>query len=362
MRLAFRPAAARLAWLLAVAALALPAVAAAAGGPGGPVSGYGPLPRESRALGYCTVFAASTARYRSCLVDHAVQLVLSTHDPADELPRIDLYAHSVGGWLQGNCHVLMHAVGRRYARAAHVTLSNLLDYLPKSNDPGCSAGFAHGMLMQLGPQIVKLGPRGAADDCNRAPTRYQRYSCIHGLGHAYARLFDDTLAPALDACRQLGARNAPDCAQGVFHDYWIAVSGLDATHKPRAPITSPRAFCTSQPRQFARPCWYRAFLERPPAHGVGSAEAITALCRGLAGLEQLACVTGASLIRSEDPTVQMRTCARLPGAMGAACARGVRIPAVALSGHSAQLGLIRGSAAFSITRPSAAATSGSARA
>jgi hypothetical protein len=336
-----------LALALALAAAALvPAAAVAGGGPGGPVQGYGPQPREARALGYCKVFAADTSRYRSCFVNHAVALVVSTHDPADELPRVDRYVHSVGGWLQDNCHVLMHAVGRRYAAAAHVTLENLLHYLPKTNDPGCSAGFSHGMLIFLGPQIVRLGPRGAAADCNRAATRYQRYSCIHGLGHAYARLFNDAIAPALDACRQLGAANAPDCAQGVYHDYWIAVSGLDATHRPAAAVTSPRGLCSTQPSQFVRPCWYRAFLERPPAEPVVSASGITDLCRGLAAPQRLACITGASLIRSDDPTVQMRTCARLPGPDGAACARGVRIPAVALSGLQAELGLIRRCAGF----------------
>jgi hypothetical protein len=332
--------------VLTVAVLALPSAAAGGGGPGGPVAGYGPFKVEARALGYCGLFASKPARYRSCFVDHAVALILSAKDSADELPRIDAYVHSVGGSLQDSCHVMMHAVGRRYAKAAHVTLSTLLNYLPKTNDPGCSAGFAHGMLIYLGPQIVTLGPSGAAKDCNRAPTRYQRYSCIHGLGHAYARLFNDTIAPALEACRELGSGNAGDCAQGVYHDYWIAVSGLDATHKPAAPITSPRRLCATQPLQFARACWYRAFLERPPPGGVRSAGAIIALCRGLHGLEEQACVSGASLVRSDDPTIQMRTCARLRGVLGVACARGVRIPSVALSGLGLQVSLIRQCASF----------------
>ena len=54
--------------------------------------------------------------YRSCLIDQATLLVEHTNDPANELPRIDAYVHSVGGWLQGNCHVLMHSVGRRYGK------------------------------------------------------------------------------------------------------------------------------------------------------------------------------------------------------------------------------------------------------
>jgi hypothetical protein len=161
---------------VAAAALALPAIASANGGLGDTPFGYGKYPLESRTFTSCKRFEATLPFYRSCLIDQATLLVEHTNDPANELPRIDGYVHSVGGWLQANCHVMMHTVGRRYGKKEHVTLTNLLDYLPKTNDPGCSAGFAHGMLIALGPQIQKLGPTGAAADCHRAPTRYQRYS------------------------------------------------------------------------------------------------------------------------------------------------------------------------------------------
>ena len=213
--------------------------------------------------------------------------MIKTNDPADELPRIDEYVHTQAGWLQANCHVMMHTVGRRYGQHAKVTLTNLLNYLPKTNDPGCSAGFAHGMLIALGPEIQKLGPQGAAASCNRAPTRYQRYSCIHGLGHAYARQFNDFVDPALASCKKLGQDDAVDCAQGVFHDYWIAVAGLDGTRRPAGTIISPRKLCAAQPDRFVRVCWYRALLERPPAGGVHSAPQLLATCSGLAGLQSL---------------------------------------------------------------------------
>ena len=159
-------------WIAAaVALLLLPAAASASGGPGDPEFGNGRYPLESRTFGGCKRYAAALPFYRSCLIDQATLLVEHTDDPANELPRIDAYVHSVGGWLQANCHVLMHAVGRRYGKKEHVTLTNLLSHLPKTNDPGCSAGFAHGMLIALGPQIQKLGPKGAAADCHRAPTR-----------------------------------------------------------------------------------------------------------------------------------------------------------------------------------------------
>src|SRR3954452_24900539 len=166
----------RLIAAVAIALLVLPAVALANGGPGDDQPfGYGKYPLESRFFSSCKRFEAAIPFYRSCLADAAYALVTRTNDPADELPRIDAYVHTQAGWLQGNCHVLMHTVGRRYGQHEKVKLANLLDYLPKTNDPGCSAGFAHGMLIAIGPEIQKLGPKGAAAGCDRAATRYQRY-------------------------------------------------------------------------------------------------------------------------------------------------------------------------------------------
>ena len=325
----------------ALTVLLLPATASASGGPGDPEFGNGKYPLESRTFSGCMRYAAALPFYRSCLIDQATLLVEHTNDPANELPRIDAYVHSVGGWLQANCHVMMHTVGRRYGKKEHVTLTNLLNYLPKTNDPGCSAGFAHGMLIALGPQIQKLGPKGAAADCHRAPTRYQRYSCIHGLGHAYARQFNDFLDPALASCSKLGPDDALDCSQGVFHDYWIAVAGLDGTRKTTGTVTSPRKLCGAQPARYVRVCWYRALLERPPAKIPTTASGLLALCSGLQGLQLSGCLTGASLIRSDDPMEQLHTCAQLKGSEAADCLRGLRVQTYALAPFSTKLGLIR---------------------
>jgi hypothetical protein len=331
-------------WMpIAAAALCLvaPAAVSASGGLGDAQFGNGPYPLESRTFGSCKRFEAALPFYRSCLIDQATLLVEHTNDPANELPRIDAFVHSVGGWLQGNCHVLMHAVGRRYGAKEHVTLTNLLHYLPKTNDPGCSAGFAHGMLIALGPQIQKLGPKGAAAECNRAPTRYQRYSCIHGLGHAYARQFNDFIDPALASCGKLGSGEALDCSQGVFHDYWIAVAGLDGTRRTTGTVTSPRKLCAAQPKRFVRVCWYRALLERPPRKAPSSAADLLALCRGLRGLQHSGCLTGASLIRSDDPLEQLHTCARLSDADASDCLRGLRVQTYALAPAPMRVALIR---------------------
>src|SRR3954466_3264987 len=95
------------------APLVLPAGAPANGGPGDDQPfGYGKFPLESRFFSSCKRFEAAIPFSRSCLADAAYALVVKTNDPANELPKIDTYVHTQAGWLQGNCHVLMHTVGR----------------------------------------------------------------------------------------------------------------------------------------------------------------------------------------------------------------------------------------------------------
>ena len=119
----------------------------------------------------------------------------------------------------------MHTVGQDVRASTAASRSpTCRTCLPRSNDPGCSAGFAHGLVTGVAPSIDPRRPREAAAVCADAGTRYQRYSCVHGLGHAFMRIYGDRLAPALALCRALGPRTAPDCAQGAYHDYWFAVA------------------------------------------------------------------------------------------------------------------------------------------
>ena len=107
-------------------------------------------------------------------------------DPATELPRIDRLATAAATDLEGRCHMLMHVVGRRWAAEHHLTLEKLQDVVPRSNDPGCSAGFGMGLVIYLGPQIIPTGGRSALATCRKLPTRYRQYTCVHSLGHGCA--------------------------------------------------------------------------------------------------------------------------------------------------------------------------------
>jgi hypothetical protein len=273
-------------------------------------------------LGFCKKRTPFQKEW-NCYVKNLLHVVDKTRDPARELPRIDILAQASGGFLAANCHMMMHVVGRTFARQYHVTLANLQHYLPLSNDPGCSAGFGMGMVMALGAQITRGGPKGAYAMCNRAPTRFRQYTCFHSLGHAYMRYYDGFLSYALNACRALRSREAPDCAQGVFHDYWLGLSGQDSAASSRGEPRTARGLCARQQGSFVVACWYRYYLAIPPKRTPSTAARINGLCRGLAGLQREGCVASASLISNPEPFAQFRVCSHLVGADVDSCLRGV---------------------------------------
>ena len=247
-----------------------------------------------------------------------------SHDPADELPRIDRRAKAAGTSLYERCHLLMHSVGREWAREHHLTLEGLQKVEPRSNDPGCSAGFGMGLVMELGPQIIATGGKSAIKTCVSLPTRYRSFTCVHSLGHALMRGYHESLFLAVQACERLGRQFTPDCAQGAFHDYWIALHGDDDTTSPLQVVTSPRKLC-AQPmyRRFALACWYRYWIEQAPGPVLLKASDLTRICHGLRGLQRAGCIAGASKDVLDTPADQLGMCAQLDAADGLACVRGV---------------------------------------
>ena len=289
-------------------------------------------------LWQCTQIHNAEPQYR-CYIRLLRLDIEQSGNPARELPRIDKRVVAVGGPLEAGCHVMMHQVGREFARDHHVTLSTLQRYVPESNNPNCSAGFGMGLVMYLGPQILRSGGGAAVHACEGLPTRYREYTCVHGLGHALLRAYHGALAQAVGACRRLAARFAPDCAQGVFHDYWISLRGADGTDRPRHAVTSPRVICDGR-YGYVRPCWYRYFLEQPSGPPIRDGADLRRTCRGLSGVQRFGCISAATLELSSDPFEQLSVCTRLHGLDARACVRGVADQA--LAGEPAQqLRLIR---------------------
>jgi len=322
----------RLLLALAVGAAGLAIVAAALVLAGGDAEPERAAPAPARAappvvpnLDECARSGGDVAR--ECYADAFLDLVRGRDDPRPAVAAIAEAAWKEGAGLLSDCHGIMHTVGRTYAEESGLELGALMSVLPQSNDPGCSAGFAHGMVTAVAPDIDPSRPGEAARVCGDAGTRYQEYSCVHGFGHAFMRVYGSDVRAALDLCHGLGPRAAPDCGQGAYHDYWFAMAGYDDAPPPEDAIRDPRRLCAEAPEEFVRPCWYRAWVEnRPEAFSVETPEDLDALCFRLEGLQRAACISGAAVIGPPDPAEQLELCKRLPAPADAvACVRGTKV-------------------------------------
>ena len=321
--------------------IVLAAVFACAWGLGGAAAGHTPVPdfpigSKGTYLRECA--SLKDPKRSACYVKGMLEQVEKSGDPASELPKIDRTVRTSGGFVAANCHILMHEVGRSFARRNDVTLETLFKYVPKSNDPGCSAGFGMGMVMHLGTELV-LEPRKVAPICSELPTRFREYTCYHGSGHAFMRGYHGKLSSAIIACKTL-ATHTPDCAQGAFHDYWISLSGGDGTTKPTNADTNPRRVCAAY--SYPLPCWYRFFWERRQSADVGDQADVTRLCKGTRSGQRAGCIAGASLLlsRAAEPVEHALKCSRLKGNDAVSCLRGVNVPALT-GDRYAQLRLLR---------------------
>ncbi|MGI8729597.1 MAG: hypothetical protein ACR2LK_06330 [Solirubrobacteraceae bacterium] len=284
-----------------------------------------PAPSAIAALERCALLAPGSSA-RGCY-SRAISAQLSgTRDPTPALVRVDRTMTRLGSYPASNCHLIMHSVGRRYAVSHHVTLATLMSYLPRTNDPGCAAGFAHGVIMAIAPDVLEAGPKAAETVCERSATRYQRYSCTHGLGHAYMRFYNEALRPSLKLCRALGRNAAPDCAQGAYHDYWLAIAGKDQTTGATGPPRGARELCDRQPGEFVLPCWYRAFIDtRPAGYETETPQDLRRICLQTSGLQRQGCITAASVIGSPNPLRQLRVCSQLAEVDMMPCVRGTKV-------------------------------------
>ena len=210
-------------------------------------------------------------------------LVEPARDPRPVVQRIADRAWSRARRVPRSCcHGLMHTVGREYARAARLQLATLMDYLPRSNDPGCSAGFAHGLVTGVAGQIDPARPRAMRRDLR--PRRRRATSATAASTASGTPSCGSTASssrPRCALCRELGQGQAPDCAQGAFHDYWFSVTAIDEREaRVATPVTDPRKLCGAQAAEFVRPCWYRAFVDEParPGSVIDRATDLDVLC------------------------------------------------------------------------------------
>ena len=95
-----------------------------------------PETAQSSDLAGCGEVADDDAA-RDCYAEALSALFEGDDDPSSALEEAAVAAYSdPTGRLLGDCHGLMHTVGREFAAEHDVTLASLMTFLPQSNEPG----------------------------------------------------------------------------------------------------------------------------------------------------------------------------------------------------------------------------------
>ena len=270
-------------------------------------------PRRSRPPATSTTCAGLVQdEGRSCYSRELEKIVNDAADPLAAVEGITSAAYAdQTGFLLANCHGIMHTVAREYALRTKLTLAKLMDNLPRTNDPGCSAGYAHGLVTAVAPEIEARRPDRGQPALRRvrdALPALQLHARLRARVHAAQQRRDRS--PSLQMCEQLGSRRRARLLPGRLPR--LLVRGERAS-TPRA---SPRTPSPSRASCAARSRGVRARLlvprvRRDRARGtrdVESAADVERLCGGLEGLQRQACVTGAIVIGPPDPRNQLAVC------------------------------------------------------
>ena len=225
-----------------------------------------------------------------------------TDDPANELPRIDAYVHTQGGWLQGNCHVLMHSVGRRYGQHATGHADEPPGLPAEDERPGV-----------LGRVRARDADRARAGDPEaRAEGRGRRAATARRRATSATAASTGSATPTRGSSTTSSTRRSPRARSSGRTTRSTARRASSTTTGSPSPGSTARAGRpgrssrrgSSAPPSPTGSCACagtgRSSSGRRPAvsHSAGQ---LLATCSGLAGLQRSGCLTGASLIRSDDP-------------------------------------------------------------
>ncbi len=117
----------------------------------------------------------------------------------------------------GNCHPLMHVIGRQAALSYDKVSSAFL-----AGDSYCWSGYYHGIMEGM---ILKMGKDRLLSDLNnicsdipgKAKYSFDYFNCVHGIGHGVMALSGDEVLDSLKSCDILkGDWEQNSCYGGVF--------------------------------------------------------------------------------------------------------------------------------------------------
>jgi len=127
----------------------------------------------------------------------------------------------VSEYVRNLCHPLIHTIGRTYAEKSSHVLGAFAE-----GDPFCWSGYYHGVMEQI---VEKVGKDNLKNEINKICSdvgdrvSFDRYNCVHGLGHGLMALTNNEIFKSLGMCDYLtGSLPKSWCATGVFMENVIA--------------------------------------------------------------------------------------------------------------------------------------------
>lgn len=106
--------------------------------------------------------------------------------------------YNTNAYVKGNCHQIAHVIGRAAAKK-YGTLAETY----KHGDNFCWSGYYHGAVETIANE---LGAANIVAQLNTvcAPfanaSTFERYNCVHGMGHGLMAVEDDNLFTSLALC------------------------------------------------------------------------------------------------------------------------------------------------------------------
>ena len=304
--------------LLVALVLVFATVAASPGAAAGPPTGSGaragaPSPDELRAC-----FAGRTPE--TCL-DGLFRRYLATHSTAEALRLLTAYeaAHVD---LRLGCHPIVHAIGRETFR-----IKGTIHDAFAACDGTCHSGCYHGAVERFlgggtGGHVSQADLEAKAAEICRAPaSRYMKFQCLHGLGHALLYFSGYQLDTALAVCESLQDPFAQrSCYGGVFMEN-VAAAAVEKRDVSRTDYHYP---CNRLNPKYGPDC-YRMQTSRMTEMGLWPGGLFVECAK--AGRFRPNCVEsiGRDLsihVRGQDRQWAADLCARRPAGDRTACIRG----------------------------------------
>ena len=127
------------------------------------------------------------------------------------------------GGSKVDCHQEAHAVGRAAYKLEK-------DKVFKQPDFNCHSGFLHGAMEAF---IAENGgnnlPQAVTKLCKSFKTDFERFECLHGIGHGFTAYMDYDIPKTLDFCKKLESDYARrSCYGGVFMENILVAEGKGA--------------------------------------------------------------------------------------------------------------------------------------